>query len=91
MAVCRQGIHVECSMEHSECRALNGIRVSTVDDCRLLNCSRRPFWPSTPGLGARLEVGAPGVRRAAGPACGRPRCAPPRAPPPAASPPPPSP
>eukprot|EP00976_Prorocentrum_cordatum_P107650 1194681-Prorocentrum_minimum.AAC.2 len=53
MAVRRQGIYVEYSAEYSKCRALNGktlILVSTDDDCRLLNSSRRPFWPSTPGL-----------------------------------------
>eukprot|EP00959_Pyramimonas_sp_CCMP1952_P475410 9504167-Pyramimonas_sp.AAC.4 len=44
MAVCRQGIYVEYSVEYLKCRALNGILVSTVDsrrstvdDCRLLN------------------------------------------------------
>eukprot|EP00959_Pyramimonas_sp_CCMP1952_P080294 1678142-Pyramimonas_sp.AAC.1 len=37
MAVCQQGIYVEYSMEYSKCRRLNGILVSTVDDCRLLN------------------------------------------------------
>eukprot|EP00976_Prorocentrum_cordatum_P060489 1175919-Prorocentrum_minimum.AAC.1 len=37
MAVCRQGIYVKYSMEYSKGRALNGILVSTVDDCRLLN------------------------------------------------------
>ena len=37
MAVRRQGINVEYSMEYSKCRALNGLLVSTVDDCRLLN------------------------------------------------------
>eukprot|EP00959_Pyramimonas_sp_CCMP1952_P096996 2027550-Pyramimonas_sp.AAC.1 len=37
-------------MEYLKSRASNGILVSTVDDCRLLNLSRRPFWPSTPGL-----------------------------------------
>eukprot|EP00976_Prorocentrum_cordatum_P047930 967866-Prorocentrum_minimum.AAC.1 len=31
MAVCRQGIYVEYSVEYSKCRALNGILVSTVD------------------------------------------------------------
>eukprot|EP00959_Pyramimonas_sp_CCMP1952_P129718 2712717-Pyramimonas_sp.AAC.1 len=31
MAVCRQGIYVEYSMEYSKCRALNGILVSTVE------------------------------------------------------------
>eukprot|EP00976_Prorocentrum_cordatum_P017072 343946-Prorocentrum_minimum.AAC.1 len=51
MAVCQQGIYVEYSVEYSQCRALNGILVSTVDDCRLLNWSRRPFRPSAPGLG----------------------------------------
>eukprot|EP00976_Prorocentrum_cordatum_P083528 1185294-Prorocentrum_minimum.AAC.2 len=36
MAVCRQGMYAEYSlMEYSKCRALNGILVSTVDDCRL--------------------------------------------------------
>ena len=29
MAVCRQGTHVEYSVEYSKCRALNGIPVST--------------------------------------------------------------
>eukprot|EP00959_Pyramimonas_sp_CCMP1952_P200870 4201114-Pyramimonas_sp.AAC.1 len=42
MAVCRQGIYVEYSVEYSKCRALNGKIVSTVDDC---------------GLGADLVVG----------------------------------
>ena len=37
VAVCQQGIYVEYSVEYSKCRALNGTRVSTVDDCRLLN------------------------------------------------------
>eukprot|EP00959_Pyramimonas_sp_CCMP1952_P297087 6215343-Pyramimonas_sp.AAC.1 len=37
LAVCRQGIYVEYAVEYSKCRALNGILVSTVDDCRLLN------------------------------------------------------
>eukprot|EP00976_Prorocentrum_cordatum_P100068 1192084-Prorocentrum_minimum.AAC.2 len=37
MAVCRQGMYVEYSTEYSKCRALNGILVSTVDACRLLN------------------------------------------------------
>eukprot|EP00976_Prorocentrum_cordatum_P034693 705716-Prorocentrum_minimum.AAC.1 len=37
MAVYRQGIYVEYSMEYSKCCALNGMLVSTVDDCRLLN------------------------------------------------------
>eukprot|EP00959_Pyramimonas_sp_CCMP1952_P385035 8069492-Pyramimonas_sp.AAC.1 len=37
VAVCQQGIHVEYSVEYSKCRALKGILVSTVDDCRLLN------------------------------------------------------
>eukprot|EP00976_Prorocentrum_cordatum_P059673 1175597-Prorocentrum_minimum.AAC.2 len=34
MAVCRQGIYVEYSAEYSKRRALNGMLVSTVDDCR---------------------------------------------------------
>eukprot|EP00959_Pyramimonas_sp_CCMP1952_P388586 8142389-Pyramimonas_sp.AAC.1 len=43
------------SVEYSICCALNGIQlngvlVSTADDCRLLNRSRRHFRPSTPGL-----------------------------------------
>eukprot|EP00976_Prorocentrum_cordatum_P080117 1183847-Prorocentrum_minimum.AAC.1 len=37
VAVCRQGIYVEYLVEYSSCRALNGILVSTVDDCRLLS------------------------------------------------------
>eukprot|EP00959_Pyramimonas_sp_CCMP1952_P215059 4500273-Pyramimonas_sp.AAC.1 len=40
VAVCRQGICVEYSVEYSKCRALNDILVSTVDDCRLLNWSK---------------------------------------------------
>eukprot|EP00959_Pyramimonas_sp_CCMP1952_P339389 7107919-Pyramimonas_sp.AAC.3 len=31
MAVCRQGIYVDYSVEYSKCRALNGILVSTVE------------------------------------------------------------
>eukprot|EP00959_Pyramimonas_sp_CCMP1952_P046054 962022-Pyramimonas_sp.AAC.2 len=46
----RQGIYVEDSVEDSKCCALNGILVSTVDDWRLFNRSRRPFWPWTRGL-----------------------------------------
>eukprot|EP00959_Pyramimonas_sp_CCMP1952_P082757 1729656-Pyramimonas_sp.AAC.1 len=37
VAVCRQGIYLEYSVECSKRRALNGIRASTVYDCRLLN------------------------------------------------------
>eukprot|EP00959_Pyramimonas_sp_CCMP1952_P052399 1095438-Pyramimonas_sp.AAC.1 len=41
VAVCRQGVYieysVEYSVEYSKRRALNGIPVSTVDDCRLLS------------------------------------------------------
>eukprot|EP00959_Pyramimonas_sp_CCMP1952_P235589 4923619-Pyramimonas_sp.AAC.2 len=36
-SVSRQGIYVEYPVEYSKCCALNGIPVSTVDDCRLLN------------------------------------------------------
>eukprot|EP00959_Pyramimonas_sp_CCMP1952_P413572 8665967-Pyramimonas_sp.AAC.1 len=36
MAVCRQGIYVEYSMECSKCRALNGILVSTGNIRRIL-------------------------------------------------------
>eukprot|EP00976_Prorocentrum_cordatum_P070890 1180112-Prorocentrum_minimum.AAC.3 len=65
MAVYRQGIYIEYSVEYSKCRALNGILVSIVDDCRLLNSSRRPFWPSTPGLGEYLPPNPPtGARMA---------------------------
>ena len=56
VAVYGQGIYIEYSVEYSKCCALNGILVSTVDACRLLNRCRRPLWPSTPGLAFCLTM-----------------------------------